>query len=115
MEVIQSIGCSIDLNSTQQSQSLLDTSLSSVDNITNEHILRIIQSIRKFLHTIFSVTKTLSKGKDELLNSSLLKIRELLNLTALEYLGDAVGGRFGSGEDVPTGEVGPSEYGVTAA
>src|SRR5210317_241642 len=77
-EVILGIRTSIDLNSTQKGQSLLDPSLSTVDNITNKNILTIIKSIRKFLHAVIGIIKTLTEWKDKLLNSSLLKIRELL-------------------------------------
>jgi hypothetical protein len=78
VEVVQGIGASVDLNSTQKCQSLLDSFLSSIDNISYKNVLAIIKSIWKLLHTVVGIVQTLSEREDELLHSALLEIRELL-------------------------------------
>mmetsp|Transcript_5544 Transcript_5544/g.10369 ORF Transcript_5544/g.10369 Transcript_5544/m.10369 type:complete len:201 (+) Transcript_5544:380-982(+) len=79
MEVVQSIWTSVDLDSSQYSKSLLNASLSSVHNIGYQSLLRVVESIRELPHTILSPSETLAKRKNELLHSSLLEIRKLLN------------------------------------
>ncbi|EED86434.1 hypothetical protein THAPSDRAFT_bd1766 [Thalassiosira pseudonana CCMP1335] len=80
MEVVKSIRSSIDLNPSKNGKPLFDASLSGVHNISHQYFLRIVKSVRKFTHTIFSPSQTLSEWKDEFLHSSLLEVRELLKL-----------------------------------
>mmetsp|Transcript_24482 Transcript_24482/g.52755 ORF Transcript_24482/g.52755 Transcript_24482/m.52755 type:complete len:305 (+) Transcript_24482:285-1199(+) len=79
MEIVQRIRSSVDLDSSKDSQSTLNTGLAGSDNIRHHNLLRVVKSIRKLAHAVVCPVKTLAEGEDEFLDSTLLKVRELLN------------------------------------
>mmetsp|Transcript_105541 Transcript_105541/g.295665 ORF Transcript_105541/g.295665 Transcript_105541/m.295665 type:complete len:275 (-) Transcript_105541:160-984(-) len=80
MEVIQSFGARVDLNTSKNGSSFLEASLACVDDVFHQEVLRVIKGIRKLQHPVLSIRQTLPMWEDQFLNSTLLKVSERLNL-----------------------------------
>mmetsp|Transcript_8864 Transcript_8864/g.18543 ORF Transcript_8864/g.18543 Transcript_8864/m.18543 type:complete len:221 (-) Transcript_8864:181-843(-) len=72
-----------------------------MDNFSYQNILRIVERVRKLLHSVVSIGKTFSVGKNQFLDGSLLEVGETLNISVdggtagcdpLEIIGGCDGG-----------------------
>ena len=78
MEIIKLVRGSIDLDSSETGKTGLDASSTASNNIFHEEILTVEQCIRQFVHPIVGISKALAVGKDQLLDGTLLEVRECL-------------------------------------
>ena len=101
VEIIKLVRGSIDLDSTETGKAGLDSSSATSDNILHEKILTVKERIRKLVHPVVGVSKALAVGKDQLLDGTLLEVREALNFcgqrgttigNTLEVVGRSDGG-----------------------
>ena len=76
-KVIVLIGRGIDLNATKECQAT-SLGVATSNNLSNQNILTLIQSEGELLHAVLGILETLSVGKDELLDGTLLEVRKCL-------------------------------------
>ena len=103
MKVIHGFWTCVDLNTTQQGQSLLGATGTRLDNVLHQHVLRIIERVGQFQHAILGIRQALAMRKNEFLHGALLKVTKFLNLGSNR--GTAVGNALqvvGSGNGTAT-------------